>query len=72
MTSISITSYIVGLSPDIRSQLYSSEWTCQALFRALPPLAQQYVLRLLYVDRPVGEGELHRMADARIDRKSVV
>lgn len=30
--------------------LYESHWTCQAVFRSLPPLAKMYVLRLLYLE----------------------
>lgn len=33
--------------------LYQSEWVCQVIFRSLSELGQQYVLRLLYVDKPV-------------------
>eukprot|EP00250_Pteridium_aquilinum_P011836 c20340_g1_i1 orf=78-1457(+) len=33
--------------------LYESHWTCQAVFRSLPPLAKMYVLRLLYIDTVV-------------------
>lgn len=57
---MNISTYIATLDSDVRSQLYTSPWTCQALFRALAPLAQQYVIRLLYVDQPVPEGGAHR------------
>ncbi|MCO5547544.1 hypothetical protein L7F22_000994 [Adiantum nelumboides] len=33
--------------------LYESHWTCQAIFRSLPPIAKMYVLRLLYIDTAV-------------------
>lgn len=33
--------------------LYDRHWTCQAVFRSLPPLAKQYVLRLLWVENAV-------------------
>ena len=37
-------------------KLYSSHWACQAVLRGLPPLAKQYVLRLLFLDLPVPAG----------------
>lgn len=51
--SLNLTSYIASLAPDTRPQLYGSPWTCQAVFRALEPLAQQYALRLLYTAEPL-------------------
>lgn len=56
-TTINISSYIASLDETVRSELYASPWTCQALFRALAPLAQQYIVRLLYVEKPIAEGE---------------
>eukprot|EP00898_Chlorokybus_atmophyticus_P003892 jgi/Chlat1/4503/Chrsp29S04577 len=41
----------LGSLPALKlDRLYASHWTCQALLRSLPPLAKQYVLRLLFVD----------------------
>jgi len=58
-TVVNIVSYIEGLERDTRDMLYGSPWTCQALFRSLPPLAKQYILRLLWVhDRAVAKGKL--------------
>jgi hypothetical protein len=53
-------------------RLYEDPWACQAVFQALPPLAQQFVMRLLpsntAVPRELLEqwvvpepGEAHRM-----------
>ena len=38
--SLNLTSYIASVTPETRSQLYGSPWTCQAVFRALEPLAR--------------------------------
>jgi hypothetical protein len=54
--SLNLTSYIASVAPDVRSELYSSPWTCQAVFRALEPLSQQYVMRLLYTAEAVADG----------------
>lgn len=54
--SLNLTSYIASLAPETRAQLYGSPWTCQAVFRALEPLAQQYALRLLYTPDPLPDG----------------
>ncbi|KAG2428431.1 hypothetical protein HXX76_011551 [Chlamydomonas incerta] len=44
--------YISGLPGPKRGALYRSPWTCLAVFRNLPPLAQVYVMRLLFVPAP--------------------
>jgi hypothetical protein len=54
--SLNLTSYVSTLPPATRSELYASPWTCQAIFRELAPLAQQYVLRLLYAPDAVADG----------------
>ncbi|GBF95756.1 general transcription factor IIH subunit 4-like [Raphidocelis subcapitata] len=54
--SLNLASYIAALPPDTRTQLYASPWTCQAVFRELEPLAQQYALRLLYAGDGVPDG----------------
>jgi hypothetical protein len=56
--SLDLASYIAALPPQIKFDVFSSPWTTQALFRALSPLAQQYILRLLYVDDGVPKGEI--------------
>mmetsp|Transcript_20044 Transcript_20044/g.32891 ORF Transcript_20044/g.32891 Transcript_20044/m.32891 type:complete len:103 (+) Transcript_20044:81-389(+) len=35
--------------------LYESPWTCQAVFRSLPHLGKQYVMRLLCINEPVAK-----------------
>ena len=56
-----------GLPPRQAHALYRSPWACLAVLRALPPLAKQYVMRLLYVESPVEVAELDAWArpDAR-------
>jgi transcription initiation factor TFIIH subunit 4 len=49
----SFVEYLTTLSPLKLDKLYESMWTCQAVLRSLPPVAKQYVLRLLYVDQPL-------------------
>jgi hypothetical protein len=39
-------------------RLYEDPWACQAVFQALPPLAQQFVVRLLPFDVPVTRATL--------------
>ena len=41
------------LQADVVGQLYDSPWTCRAVVRALPPLAQAYVTRMLFLEEPV-------------------
>lgn len=53
----SITGFLDDLESEQRTRLYQSSWTCQAVFRSLPPLAKAFVLDLLLTDRPVPHGE---------------
>lgn len=54
---INVVGYVEGLEREVRDLLYRSPWTCQAVLRSLSPLAKQYVLRLLWIERPVAQGE---------------
>lgn len=54
--SLDLASYIAHLEPGVKQQVFASSWTAQALFRALSPLAKQYILRLVYVDGGVSTG----------------
>ncbi|XP_067865728.1 general transcription factor IIH subunit 4 isoform X2 [Heterodontus francisci] len=45
--------YMRSLSPAILDKLYNHPATCLAVFRELPALAQNYVMRLLFLDQPV-------------------
>lgn len=51
--SMDFSQYLNSLPSDQLSALYESPWTCQAVLRSLPALAQQLVLRLLHIDDPV-------------------
>lgn len=46
------TAYIANLPSGKRALLYRSPWTSLAVFRNLPPLAQAYVMRLLFLPGP--------------------
>lgn len=54
--SLDLASYIASLSADVKAEVFASSWTAQALFRALSPLAKQYILRLLYIDGGLPQG----------------
>eukprot|EP00210_Caulerpa_lentillifera_P002771 g2648.t1 len=53
--SESLTTFLEALPARKLRGLYDNQWTCQAVFRSLPPLAKQYCLRLLFVDEPVSQ-----------------
>ena len=55
-SAINVVSYVEGLDREVRDILFQSPWTCQAVLRSLTPLAKQYVLRLLWIDKPVAKG----------------
>ena len=59
--SLDLASYIAHLPKNVKSSVFASSWTAQALFRALSPLSKQYILRLVYIDGGVAEGELASM-----------
>ena len=41
--------YLKSLDSDTLNEVYTSSHTCSALMKSLPPLAQQYLLRVLPV-----------------------
>ena len=45
-----LASYLASLPRPQLDALYESPWTCRAVLRSLPPLAKQYVLRMLLLD----------------------
>eukprot|EP00299_Pterocystis_sp_00344_P020117 c9900_g2_i1.p1 GENE.c9900_g2_i1~~c9900_g2_i1.p1 ORF type:complete len:179 (-),score=39.79 c9900_g2_i1:406-942(-) len=52
-TNIAVEDFMKTLPDSSLNELYESAFTCQMIFRSLPALAQQYVMRLLFVDAPV-------------------
>ncbi|XP_069054846.1 general transcription factor IIH subunit 4 [Lepisosteus oculatus] len=50
--------YLKELSPDILDRLYNHPATCLAVFRELPPLAKNYVMRMLFLDQPLPQAAL--------------
>ena len=55
-----LVAYLAQLPPIKLTSLYESPYTCQAVMRSLPPLAKQYVVRLLFLDAGVPRGEGNR------------
>jgi len=45
---MNVFDYLISLPQKVLTELYSDPWTCQAIFRSLPSLAKNYVLRLLF------------------------
>uniref|UniRef100_A0A671R6N3 General transcription factor IIH subunit 4 n=1 Tax=Sinocyclocheilus anshuiensis TaxID=1608454 RepID=A0A671R6N3_9TELE len=45
--------YLKELSPEILDRLYNHPATCLAVYRELPSLAKNYVMRLLFLDHPL-------------------
>ena len=50
-----LASYLASLPRLKLDALYESPWTCRAVLRSLPPLAKQYVLRMLLLDGALPE-----------------
>uniref|UniRef100_A0A1A8IHP0 General transcription factor IIH subunit 4 n=1 Tax=Nothobranchius kuhntae TaxID=321403 RepID=A0A1A8IHP0_NOTKU len=45
--------YMKELSPDVLDRLFNHPATCLAVYRELPKLAQNYVIRMLFLDQPL-------------------
>uniref|UniRef100_A0A3Q4G0E3 General transcription factor IIH subunit 4 n=1 Tax=Neolamprologus brichardi TaxID=32507 RepID=A0A3Q4G0E3_NEOBR len=45
--------YLKELSPEILDRLYNHPATCLAVYRELPSLAKNYVMRMLFLDQPL-------------------
>ncbi|XP_035038971.1 general transcription factor IIH subunit 4 isoform X2 [Hippoglossus stenolepis] len=45
--------YLRELSPDILDRLYNHPSTCLAVYRELPSMAKNYVIRMLFLDQPL-------------------
>ncbi|XP_023665634.1 general transcription factor IIH subunit 4 [Paramormyrops kingsleyae] len=50
--------YLRELSPDILDRLYNHPATCLAVYRELPPLAKNYVMRMLFLDQPLPQAAI--------------
>ncbi|KAG7277710.1 hypothetical protein CRUP_003598 [Coryphaenoides rupestris] len=45
--------YLKDLSPEVLDRLYNHPATCLAVYRELPSLAKNYVMRMLFLDQPL-------------------
>lgn len=75
MTTVDdIFSYIAHLDKDDKDTLYQEPFTCTSVFRSLPPLAQQIVLRMLLPNCPIsaifGEIPVQNFTPSSSDRQS--
>ncbi len=43
----------------------SAPWACRSIFQSLPPLAQQYLMRLLCVEQPIPLSTLNSWASVK-------
>ena len=70
-----IFSYLVTLDDRDKDALYREPFTCMSVFRSLPPLAQQIVLRMLIPDCSVstvfGEPALQDFAQPKDDQQPI-
>ena len=53
---MNFAAYAESLPGTVLDQLYHSSYVCQAILHSLPPLAKQYVVRLLHAGAvPAGD-----------------
>lgn len=45
--------FLGGLSPGVLDRLYGHPATCLAVFRELPSLAKNWVMRMLFLEQPL-------------------
>lgn len=50
--------YLRELSPEVLDRLYDHPATCLAVYRELPSLAKNYVMRMLFLDQPLPQAAL--------------
>ncbi|KAK5883020.1 hypothetical protein CesoFtcFv8_019393 [Champsocephalus esox] len=50
--------YLRELSPQVLDRLYDHPATCLAVYRELPSLAKNYVMRMLFLDQPLPQAAL--------------
>mmetsp|Transcript_4214 Transcript_4214/g.11879 ORF Transcript_4214/g.11879 Transcript_4214/m.11879 type:complete len:451 (+) Transcript_4214:289-1641(+) len=62
--TVNLVSYLEELPPVKLAKIYGSHWTCQAVLRSLPPLAKQYVLRLLFINTGISENIVNSWAQS--------
>lgn len=55
--AMDFVSWLEALPAATVGKLYGSQWACQAVLRSLPPLAKQYVARILFVELPIPSSE---------------
>ena len=56
---MNFATYAESLPGTVLDQLYQSVYVCQAILHSLPPLAKQYVIRMLHTGSvPVGEQQI--------------
>lgn len=51
--NISVSEYLAKFQPALLHQLYASTSVCLAVFRELSSFAQNFVLRLVFIDQPI-------------------
>ena len=62
---MNLTNFLESLPPVKLVRLYDHQWTVQAVFRSLPPIAKQWALRLLFVDTADAVPEGRDLSDLR-------
>ena len=51
--SISLIDYLGKFQPAFLQQLFSSSAACLVVFRELPSLSQNFILRLMFIEQPI-------------------
>jgi hypothetical protein len=59
--------YLAGLGQEVLSELYKDEFTTIAVFRSLPEVAKQYIMRVLFLDEPTAIGTIQQWARSSED-----
>lgn len=63
--------YLKTLQPEVLDQLYNHPATCLAVFRELPGLAKQFIMRLLHVQQPVPQAVVSSWVTHQFAKESV-
>lgn len=66
---LTLYEYLIKLPEAVQDRLYSHPPTCLTVFRVLPDIAQQFTLRILFIEQPVPQSVLSSWVPANYSRE---
>lgn len=66
---LTLYEYLIRLPEAVQDRLYSHPPTCLTVFRVLPDIAQQFTLRILFIEQPVPQSVLSSWVPVNYSRE---